>query len=383
MHGARPARSCTPACRKCRRVPLGYAACRERSSARSRLQQPMRELQNTLYVTTQGALLRLDHDTVRVVVEQETLARLPLVRLQAIMVFGRVTVTTPLIHRCAEDGRGLVWLTNHGRFRARLTGGTLGNVLLRRAQHEALNDPDRTLVMARQCVAGKVQNARSLLLRAARDTTNSADETELRAAAEQVGALLGAIRQSADLDALRGFEGNAARTYFAAFSRMVRADRCDFSPTGRSRRPPRDRANALLSFGYALLRAECEAALEGVGLDPQVGYLHSLRPGRPALALDLMEELRPAIIDRLVLRVINRRQIRVEHFDQTPGGAVSLNEAGRRVILAAYQKRKESTSPHRLLQEQVPVGLIPHVQARLMARHLRGDLNHYLPHIAR
>ena len=343
----------------------------------------MRELQNTLYVTTQGALLRLDHDTVRVVVEQETLARLPLVRLQAIMVFGRVTVTTPLIHRCAEDGRGLVWLTNHGRFRARLTGGTLGNVLLRRAQHEALNDPDRTLVMARQCVAGKVQNARSLLLRAARDTTNSADETELRTAAEQVGALLGAIRQSADLDTLRGFEGNAARTYFAAFSRMVRADRCDFSPTGRSRRPPRDRANALLSFGYALLRAECEAALEGVGLDPQVGYLHSLRPGRPALALDLMEELRPAIIDRLVLRVINRRQIRVEHFDQTPGGAVSLNEAGRRVILAAYQKRKESTSPHRLLQEQVPVGLIPHVQARLMARHLRGDLNHYLPHIAR
>ena len=343
----------------------------------------MRELQNTLYVTTQGALLRLDHDTVRVVVEQETLARLPLVRLQAIMVFGRVTVTTPLIHRCAEDGRGVVWLTNHGRFRARLTGGTLGNVLLRRAQHEVLNDPDRTLVMARQCVAGKVQNARSLLLRAARDTTNGADETELRAAAQQVGALLDEIRQTAGLAALRGFEGNAARTYFAAFSRMVRADRCDFSPAGRSRRPPRDRANALLSFGYALLRAECEAALEGVGLDPQVGYLHSLRPGRPALALDLMEELRPAIIDRLVLRMINRRQIRVEHFDQTPGGAVSLNESGRRVVLAAYQKRKESTSQHRLLQEQVPVGLIPHVQARLMARHLRGDLNHYLPHIAR
>ena len=343
----------------------------------------MRELQNTLYATTQGAVLRLDHDTVRVVVEQETVARLPLVRLQAIMVFGRVTVTTPLIHRCAEDGRGVVWLTNHGRFRARLTGGTLGNVLLRRAQHEALNDPDHTLAMAQQCVAGKVQNARSLLLRAARDTTNGADETELRAAAQQVGALLGAIRQSADLDALRGLEGNAARTYFAAFSRVVRADRRDFAPTGRSRRPPRDRANALLSFGYALLRAECEAALEGVGLDPQVGYLHSLRPGRPALALDLMEELRPAIIDRLVLRIINRRQIRVEHFEQTPGGAVSLNEAGRRVTLAAYQKRKESTSPHRLLQQQIPVGLIPHVQARLMARHLRGDLNHYLPHIAR
>ena len=343
----------------------------------------MRELQNSLYVTTQGAILRLDHDTVRVIVDGETLARVPLVRLQAIMAFGRVTVTTPMIHRCAEDGRSVVWLTKHGRFRARLTGGTLGNVLLRRAQHEALNNPERTLTLARQCVAGKVQNGRSLLLRSARDTSNSADETELRAAAHQMGALLAAIRQSTDLDALRGLEGSAARAYFGVFSRMIRADRKDFAPIGRSRRPPRDRANALLSFGYSLLRAECEAALEGVGLDPQVGYLHSLRPGRPALALDLMEELRPAMIDRLVLRMINRRQIRVEHFDQTPGGAISLNEAGRRVTLAAYQKRKERTTPHRLLQEQVPGGLVPHVQARLMARYLRGDLSHYLPHIVR
>lgn len=343
----------------------------------------MRELQNTLYVTTQGAVLRLDHDTVRVIVDDETLARLPLVRLEAILVFGRVTVTTPLIHRCAADGRSVAWLTAHGRFRARLTGGTLGNVLLRRAQHKALDDPDCTLALARQCVAGKVQNARSLLLRSARDTCNSADEGELRDVARRMGDLLAEIRRSADLDVLRGLEGSAARAYFAAFSRMVRADRGSFSPTGRSRRPPRDRANALLSFGYALLRAECEAALEGVGLDPQIGYLHSLRPGRPALALDLMEELRPAIIDRLVLRMINRRQIRIEHFEQTPGGAVSLNEAGRRATLAAYQKRKEGPAPHRLLQESVPVGLIPHVQARLMARHLRGDLSHYLPHIVR
>jgi len=343
----------------------------------------MRELQNTLYVTTQGAVLRLEHDTVRVIVDDETLARLPLVRLEAILAFGRVTVTTPLIHRCAEDGRSVAWLTAHGRFRARLTGGTLGNVLLRRAQHKALDDPDCTLALARQCVAGKVQNARSLLLRSARDTYNGTDETELRDVARRMGDLLAEIRRSADLDALRGLEGSAARAYFAAFSRMVRADRSNFSPTGRSRRPPRDRANALLSFGYALLRAECEAALEGVGLDPQVGYLHSLRPGRPALALDLMEELRPAIIDRLVLRMINRRQIRVEHFEQTPGGAVSLNEAGRRATLAAYQKRKDGPTPHRLLQESVPVGLIPHVQARLMARHLRGDLSHYLPHIVR
>lgn len=343
----------------------------------------MHELLNTLYVTTQGTVLRLEHDTVRVLADRETRARLPLVRLDAIVVFGRVTVTTALIHRCAEDGRGVVWLSNHGRFRGRLTGGTLGNVMLRRAQHLALSEPDQKLVLARQFVAGKVQNARSLLLRSARDSTGEFDESELRIAAERLAALLGEVRQSSDLDALRGLEGIAARSYFAVFARMVRAGRDSFAPAGRSRRPPRDRANALLSFFYALLRAECEAALEGVGLDPQVGYLHALRPGRPALALDLMEELRPAVADRLALRTINRRQIRAEHFDETPGGAVNLTEAGRRATLAAYQKNKERATPHRLLKDRVPVGLIPHVQARLLARHLRGDLKHYLPHLMR
>ncbi len=343
----------------------------------------MHELLNTLYITTQGATLRLDHDTVRVVVENETLARLPLVRIQAVVVFGRVAVTTPLIHRCAEDGRSIVWLTRYGRFRARLTGRTLGNVLLRRAQHEALNDPDQTLALARQCVAGKVQNTRTLVLRSARDSSESDDEFELRAVADNLASLLGDIRDVTDLDALRGLEGIAARAYFEGFDRMVRVDRAVFALCGRTRRPPRDRANALLSFCYALLRAECEAALEGVGLDPQVGYLHALRPGRPALALDLMEELRPAVADRLVLRMINRRQIRADHFEETAGGAVSLNERGRRVVLAEYERRKESVVPHRLLKERIPTGLIPHVQARLLARCLRGDLRHYLPYLAR
>ncbi len=343
----------------------------------------MHELLNTLYVTTPGAALGLDHDTVRVIVERDTRARLPLVRLQAIVVFGRVSVSTPLIHRCAEDGRAIVWLTGRGRFRARLSGRTLGNVLLRRAQHEALSDPIRTLALARQYVAGKLQNARTLMLRSARDSGGGADEAELRAAADQVAGLLRDVRDAPDLDVLRGLEGIAARAYFGVFGAMVRGDRPAFTPDGRSRRPPRDRANALLSFCYALLRAECEAAIEGVGLDPQVGYLHGLRPGRPALALDLMEELRPAIADRLVLRIINRREIRPAHFDETPGGAVSLNEAGRRAVLGAYEHRKESATPHRLLRERVPAGLIPHVQARLLARHLRGDLRHYLPYLAR
>ena len=343
----------------------------------------MHELLNTLYVTTQGAALRLDHDSVRIVAERETLARLPLVRIQAIVAFGRVAVSTPLIHRCAEDGRSVVWLTRQGRFRARLSGGAIGNVMLRRAQHAVLDDQTRTNALARQFVAGKVQNARTLLLRTARDSAGQGPTEELRVAARDLAGLLTDVRDADDLDTLRGFEGLAARRYFAAFGLMVRADRGSYTPAGRSRRPPRDRANALLSFCYALLRAECEAALEGVGLDPQVGYLHSLRPGRPALALDLMEELRPALADRFALMLINRRQIRAEHFEETPGGAVNLTEDGRRALLAAYQKRKERSTPHRTLKEQLPEGLIPHVQARLLARHLRGDLRHYVPHLTR
>ena len=343
----------------------------------------MHELLNTLYVTSQDALLRLDHDTVRVVADGETRARMPLLRLQAIAVFGRATVTTPLIHRCAEDGRDVVWLTRRGRFRARLAGRSLGNVLLRRAQHRALDDPGRPLAIARQFVAGKVQNSRLLLMRAARDHPDGEDERALRDASRQLDGILGGLPAAPDLDALRGAEGLAARTYFAAFGRMVRERPSSLAPDGRSRRPPRDRANALLSFFYALVRSECEAALEGVGLDPQVGYLHALRPGRPALALDLMEELRPAVADRLALRMINRRQIRAAHFEVTPGGAVSLTDDGRRAALAAYAKRKERAVRHRLLEQRVPLGLVPHVQARLLARHLRGDLRHYLPYIAR
>lgn len=343
----------------------------------------MLELLSTLYATSQGTVLRLDHDTVRVIVDRETRARLPLVRLQSIIAFGQVTVTTPLIHRCAEDGREIAWLTTHGRFRARITGSATGNVLLRRAQHQALDNPDQTAKLARQFVAAKVQNTRTLILRAARDANEVIAENHLRATAQLLADLLELIRDSnSNLNEVRGLEGSAARAYFAAFRQMVRADPEAFTPEGRSRRPPRDRTNALLSFVYALLRAECEAAAEGVGLDPQIGYLHALRPGRPALALDLMEELRPAIADRLVLKLVNRRQIQAGHFEETPGGAVNLNEKGRRIVLNAYEKHKETATSHRLLKQRIPIGLVPHVQARLLARHLRGDLQHYPPHIA-
>lgn len=343
----------------------------------------MHELLNVLYVLTQGAYLHLDHDTVRVEVERETRLRAPLLRLSGIVMFGQVGISPFLIQRCAEDGRSLVWLDRQGRFRARLEGRTRGNVLLRRAQHLALSDPERPHRIARQIVAAKIQNSRQVLLRAAREAGSVADSAALGEAAEWLGGMLAQLRSSRDLDAVRGIEGEAARTYFGVFGHMIRADRASFAPGGRTRRPPRDRANAVLSFVYALLRAECASALGAVGLDPQVGYLHALRPGRPALALDLMEEFRPVLADRLAITLVNRRQLRAEHFEELPGGAVQLTEEGRRAVIVAYQRRKEEELEHRVLQRKLPLGLVPQVQARLLARHLRGDLNEYLPFMYR
>lgn len=343
----------------------------------------MRELLNVLYVLTQGAVLHLESDTVRVEVEHETRLRAPLIRLSGIVVFGRVTVTPFLIQRCAEDGRSLVWLDGVGRFKARVEGPARGNVLLRRAQHLALSDAERTCGIARQIVAAKIQNSRQSLLRAARDSKVAADRRALEEAGERHALILGKLRGCTDLDVLRGYEGEAARAYFGVFGHMVRGDQPEFIPDGRNRRPPRDRTNAILSFLYALVRSECSAALEGAGLDPQVGYLHRLRPGRPALALDLMEEFRPLLADRLALTLVNRRQLKADDFETTPGGAVRLTDDGRRSVITAYQKRKEEELPHRALKQKVPMGLAPHVQARLLARHLRGDLKEYPPFLHR
>ena len=342
----------------------------------------MRELLNVLYVVTQGTVLHLDHDTVRIVVEDETRLRVPLLRLAGIVVFGRVSVTPFLIQRCAEDGRALVWLDQRGRFKARVEGQTRGNVLLRRAQHLALSDGDATLGIARQIVGAKLQNSRQVLLRAAREATTD-DAAALAAAAEHIVPILERLPAQTTLDELRGAEGEAARTYFSVFGHMVRVDRESFAPAGRTKRPPRDRANALLSFLYALVRGECSSALEAAGLDPQVGYLHALRPGRPALALDLMEELRPVIADRLALTLLNRRQLDHAAFESFPGGAVGLTEDGRREVVRAFQKRKEEELTHRVLGQKLPLGLAPHVQARLLARHLRGDIKHYPPFLYR
>lgn len=343
----------------------------------------MHQLANTLYVMTQGAYLHLDHDTVRVEVERETQLRGPLLQLGGLVTFGNVMLSPALLGRCAEDGRAVTLLDRNGRFKARVVGPTGGNVLLRRAQHAVLSDPARTLAVARHIVAGKLQNERQVLLRGAREAADAADAAALGAAARAVAGQIAAAQWSGDLDALRGVEGTAARAYFGAFDRLVRDDRAAFAMAGRTRRPPLDRINALLSFCYTLLTTDCVAALEGVGLDPQVGFLHVLRPGRPALALDLVEELRSAVADRLALTLINRRQLTRDDFEERPGGAVSLTERGRKTVVVAYQERKQDETPHRILDRKIPLGLVLHVQSRLLARHLRGDLEYYPPFLIR
>jgi CRISP-associated protein Cas1 len=343
----------------------------------------MKQILNTLYVQTQGTYLRLDHDTLVLEVEQKKQFQVPLHHLGGIVAFGNVLMSPFLLHRCAGDGRAVVWMTEYGRFRARLTGETTGNVLLRRSQHAALDNPQTTLDIARYMVAGKLQNARNVLMRSAREAKTEDDRQSLSKAAQVHADAIGNAEKAVDLDKLRGIEGYAAKAYFAAFTAMVLSDRAVFEFTERSRRPPKDPINALLSFAYTLLVNECVAACEGVGLDPQMGFLHVLRPGRPALALDLMEELRPILADRFVLTLINRAQIQPNDFVERPGGAIYLTDEARKTFLGAYQKRKQEEVTHPITGSKVPFGLISHVQARLLARHLRGDVPSYQPFILR
>ncbi len=342
----------------------------------------MREILNTLYVTTQGAYVHLDHETLRLEVDGQTRLRVPLHHLGALVVFGNVLVSPFALHRCAEEGRSVTFLDRRGRFKARVEGPQSGNVLLRRAQYEASRSDERSLTLARRFVAGKLHNARVLLLRGARETSETTDRTTLRDAARLLARTIGDLPRASDLDALRGLEGLGARAYFAALTHLVRVDRHAFGLHGRSRRPPRDRANALLSFLYALLLNACRSALETVGLDPQVGFLHDLRPGRPALALDLMEELRPLFADRLALALVNLRQVGTESFEEFEGGAVLLSDSGRRTVIEAWERRRQDELMHPQLEQRLPLALVPQVQARLLARALRGDAE-YAPFVPR
>ncbi len=343
-----------------------------------------RELLNTLFVMTPDAYVRLDHDALKVEADGAKLAQVPLHHLGSVMLFGNAMMSTQAMHRCAEEGRAVNLMDYAGRFRARVVGPMCGNVLLRQAQYEAQRDEARTLEIARAIVAGKLKNCAYSVMRAARDTKSEETAALLRTCGQRLGLLLESLHTQPTTDTVRGVEGQGAALYFEVFGAMITAPADEFSFKLRTRRPPRDRVNALLSFLYALLTADCTAACEGVGLDPQFGFLHALRPGRPALALDLMEEFRPLLADRLALTLINRRQIRPEHFEvrEGVGESVLLTDAGRKIVLEAYQNRKKEEVPHPLLKEKAPLGLLPHLQARLLARHLRGDLESYLPFLA-
>lgn len=341
------------------------------------------ELLNTLYITTDGLYLHLQNEAIRVEQEGKMLKSIPLHHLGAIVITGNVLISPALLARCADDGRTVVWLDMQGRFRARLAGKTTGNVLLRRQQYSSSDDPARTISLARAFVAGKLHNLRTVLMRASYDAVQSDTKKQLRSTADTVGTLIQSLPQAEHIDVVRGVEGAATQLYFSVFGEMLRADKKTFGFDGRNRRPPRDPVNAVLSFLYALVTTDCVSALESVGLDPQVGFLHTLRPGRPALALDLMEEFRPVMGDRLVLNLINRKQLQPQHFERRPPEAVLLNDEGRRIVLTAYQERKKEEVQHPLLKQSIPLGLVPFVQARLVARALREDVPHYQPYILR
>ena len=341
------------------------------------------QLLNTLYLTTPETYLRLDNDTLRVEVDHETRLRVPLHHLSAVVCFGHIGLSAPLMHRLAEGGIALVLLDDNGRFKARLEGAVSGNVLLRQAQFQRVADAAFTLDMARACVAGKIKNARQVLLRGAREAKSDDEAKTLARLADDLAASLRALPAAASLDALRGLEGEAARQYFSGLSLLVRPDQREaFAMDGRTRRPPRDRFNAVLSFLYAMWMNDCRSALEAAGLDPQVGFLHALRPGRAALALDLMEEFRPWA-DRLALTLINRGQLAANYFVLREGGGVSLQPDARKTVVVAYQERKKDEINHPLLAQSVPLGLVPLVQARLLARALRDDAAPYVPFVAK
>ncbi|MFO8008484.1 MAG: type I-C CRISPR-associated endonuclease Cas1c [Candidatus Brocadiia bacterium] len=341
----------------------------------------MEPILNTLFVTTEGAYLRKEHERVVIELPDAEDVKLPLRHLGSLVLFGRAMLTPALLRWCGENGLTVTWLTRHGRFCGRLVGPQSGNVLLRLEQHRAAADSGLALSIARNIVAGKVQNTRNSILRSRRDCDDEQDRSHLQAAADHLAACLRALPGKTALDEVRGIEGEAARTYFGVLDTMIRPHAEKLSFCGRVRRPPTDPVNSLLSFLYAILVHDCAAAAEGVGLDPQVGFLHAPRPGRPALALDLMEELRPVLADRLTLTLLNRRQLKPEDFERRQGGAVHIADDARRTVLKAFQQRKQDEITHPVLDRPMPLGLVPHVQARLLARTLRGDLDAYPPFI--
>lgn len=362
--------------------------------------------QNTLYLTTPATYVSRDHLTLRVEVplypddlpsKERVRERasdwkklsIPIHMLESICVFGPSTISPPALDLCWENGVAVNFLSEYGHLQARMTGVADTSVTLRRAQFRAADDAAKCAAIARQIIAGKLQNGRNSLLRAARETDSAEERLRLTQATDALARQIQELGcrtpddlgQAGALDALRGAEGMGGATYFGVFTLLLKQQREDFTFSGRSRRPPRDRINCLLSFLYALVRHDCIAALTTVGLDPFVGFLHADRPNRPALALDLIEEFRPWLADRLAVTLINRQQIGQEHFRVREGGAVEFTDVGRKAVLTGYQQRKQETLSHPLLEQDFRIAQLPFVQARVLARCLRGDIADYVPFI--
>jgi CRISPR-associated protein Cas1 len=334
---------------------------------------------NTLYVSSQGAYLHREGETVVVEKEKQRVLQLPIHTIGGIVCFGNVLCSPFLLGFCAERDVAVSFLSEHGRFLASVRGPVSGNVLLRRQQYRMADDEEATRLIAANVVSGKLANCRIVINRTIRDHAAKVDTGALRNVSEKIDRITDRILKTSDTDEVRGFEGQAAAEYFRIFNHLIIDQKNDFVFTERNRRPPLDEVNALLSFVYTLLAHDVRSALETVGLDPAVGFLHRDRPGRPGLALDIMEEFRPVIADRLVLSLINRRQIGKKGFSKAANGAVTMDDAARKMVITEYQNRKQDELYHPYIAETVPIGLLFFIQANLMARYIRGDIDGYPP----
>jgi CRISPR-associated protein Cas1 len=339
----------------------------------------MRKLLNTLYVTTPESFLHRDGENVIVKVGHEERFRIPIHNLEGIVCFGYMGASPHLMQLCSENHVGLSFLTPYGKFLGRVSGRIRGNVLLRRTQFRVADNAEASLDIAKCFIAGKIVNCRTVLGRSIRDHGDVIGRDKIRCADNLLVENLMKIEVCGDADTLRGIEGNCAKFYFDVFDELILKQKNDFFFHERNRRPPRDNMNALLSFLYSLLAHDVESALETVGLDPYVGFFHTDRPGRASLALDMMEELRPFIADRLVLNLVNLQQVCGDDFLKKEGGGIILTDKGRKEVLGVWQKRKLDEITHPYLNEKIPIGLLPYVQSMLMARYLRGDIDGYPP----
>jgi CRISP-associated protein Cas1 len=346
--------------------------------------------QNTLYLTVEGGYVSRDHLNLKVEVEREVKLNVPIHHLESVCIFGRCSFSPQALQLCWERGVAVNYFSETGFLMGRWEGVPNSSVVLRRAQYRAADDLSAAASIARQCVAGKLQNSRQSLMRSARESGDESERERLQQRAEEISTLLRRLEHplsengyETELDRIRGYEGQGANLYLSVFDLHLRQQRADFAFTKRTRRPPLDPINCLLSFIYAMVRNDCIAALTATGLDPFVGYLHAERPNRPALALDMMEEFRPWLADRLAITLVNRRQIAPDDFIQREGGAVEFTKAGRKAVITAYQARKQETVTHPLLNQEFRIGQLMLAQARILARHLRGDIPHYLPAVFR